>query len=99
MNAPGRLGQRTDGTRVSVYPGYEDFALLVSPADRRDSRISEYLILKGVGPVHFDHGLDGETSRRDELTKTGTVLVEHPAVGADEGAHASWCEHLQRSLE
>src|SRR5687768_16448708 len=55
--------------------------------------------MKGVSPVHLDHSFHREASRRDELTKTGSVLVEHPTVGADEGAHASWCKHLQRSLE
>jgi hypothetical protein len=89
-----RFRQRADGIRSLVNPCHEAFARLFEPADGRDGRVGQYIVLKGICPVHLDDGFYGETLRRYELAQTGAVLVEHPTVGADEGAHAARSEHL-----
>src|SRR5215203_2825506 len=49
--------------------------------------------------MHLDDRLHRAATRGDELTYPRTVLVEHPTIGADEGAYPAWREHVQRPLE
>jgi hypothetical protein len=48
--------------------------------------------------MHLDDGLDG-VLRGDEPAELAAIVVEHPAVGADEGTHPAFGELAQGGLE
>jgi hypothetical protein len=87
---PDRRLQQTSRERAPVLPrdaadAGDDGGALRGSADDRHGRVRAHLGDEGVRLVHLDDGLDG-ILRGDELAELSAVVVEHPAVGADEGA-------------
>jgi hypothetical protein len=100
---PDRRLRQTSRERAPVLPRAAadsggDGRALRGPADDGHGRVGARLRDEGVRLVHLDDGLDG-ILRGDEPAELAAVVVEHPAVGADEGAHAAVFELAQGGFE
>lgn len=88
-----------DGVLLDGGPGAgDDRRSLWAAPDDRDRRVGADVRLERRGLVHLGDRLYG-VAGGDEATQLRPVLVEHPAVGADEGADPARFEPSQGGLE